>query len=180
MPLRSGVTDRQVAFAASLVGTLIVVGSILLVRGGMSPVLPVADSRGVLARYVNDRLPPGATLYLPLELQMDTRGLRKDLEVKLIRHAKRRQALPREEIIAQLPNGEGAFLVVPAWGYDKRLRGKSNAEKLRHLYEEIEVAPILTTGTRDILLNYFQFLPNGNPRITLGRLVRRPVSLPRQ
>ncbi len=128
------------------------------------------DSRSAVVQWIKKHVDPGATIIVPGELRMDTRPLRADYKVVNLRSKDINFSFVRGNFFKK-----NHYILLPSYGFDERwkqTRKQLNAiEQLQscsgRLIGSGKMELIGIFGSNDILLNYFEPLGNGNPKITL-------------
>ncbi len=119
------------------------------------------DSRNLAVTWIKETVPQGETIFIPEELDLDSRELEKEYQINFYEGLKLKRSFPRS-----LP---GAFVLIPDYGYDERRpKGKKLSSRLNSSFKNID--KIIEFGKRPVLVNYFRAVPKGNPKFFIGKI----------
>jgi 4-amino-4-deoxy-L-arabinose transferase-like glycosyltransferase len=119
------------------------------------------DSRNLARDWIGSNVPPGSMIYVPQELDWDTRGLEKLYRMIFYHPLSAKGDLPQFS--------SGSYVLVPHYGYDRRgLNGKRISSRLNARFETID--KVAEFGKNPVLVNYSRPVPAGNPKFSIGKI----------
>ncbi len=119
------------------------------------------DSRNLSINWIDSNVPPGSIIFVPEELDLDTRELEKKYKIKYFDGMKLKSKF-------SVPFS-GAYVLIPHYGYDPRKKkGKEISDRLNRSFRNID--KIVAFGKMPVLVNYSRPVPKGNPKFYIGKI----------
>jgi hypothetical protein len=121
------------------------------------------DSRNLAVRWIEEHVSPGATIFVPSELGLQTRSLQNRYRVLSIRFA--------QVASSGLDRDDGAYVLLPRYGFDsRRLSGKVLADARNAAVEQLNARVVADFGTAPVTVRYPEPVAGGNPSIRIAVL----------
>jgi hypothetical protein len=133
---------------------------------------PGTDSRKIGRQWIEKNVPAGATLVIPEKLRMDTRSLRGHYNVVEV---------SLRDLDGVIRNaGNSGYLLIPKFGYDSRGRTRAAeiADDVNKRFAAFGARPLQQFGTSDVLVNYPEPVPGGDPAFVVAALSEAFTSSP--
>jgi hypothetical protein len=130
------------------------------------------DSRNLAVAWMETRVPQEWTVVVPKQLRFDARPLQaRGLRIVEVDP----QSAPTQEAFQRVLGGmQGpGVLFVPTWGADARFEGQAIADALNGLSQQLQV--VKTFGTKPVLVNYAEPVPEGDPKFGIAVLGRHAL-----
>jgi len=119
------------------------------------------DSRNLSIHWIKTNLPLNSKIFIPQELDLDTRKLEKAYKIRYFNGLKLRGNF-QESILS-------SYVLIPYYGYDKRKpAGREKALQCNRFFKEFD--KIVEFGKKPVLVNYYRAVPTGNPKFYIGRI----------
>lgn len=119
------------------------------------------DSRNLSIHWIKTNLPLNSKIFIPQELDLDTRKLEKAYKIRYFNGLKLRGNF-KESILS-------SYVLIPYYGYDKRKpAGREKALQCNRFFKEFD--KIVEFGKKPVLVNYYRAVPTGNPKFYIGRI----------
>ena len=130
------------------------------------------DSRKLAAAWMDTRVSKDWTVVVPKQLRFDARPLaaRGVTVVEVDPQSAPNQAA-FERVLGELTGP--AVVLVPTWGADPRFEGQAVADALNGLSRQLQV--VRTFGTKPVLVNYAEPVPEGDPQFGIAALGRQSL-----
>lgn len=119
------------------------------------------DSRNLSIHWIKTNLPLNSKIFIPQELDLDTRKLEKAYKIRHFNGLKLRGNF-KESILS-------SYVLIPYYGYDQRKpAGREIALQRNRFFKEFD--KIVEFGKKPVLVNYYRAVPTGNPKFYIGRI----------
>jgi len=120
------------------------------------------DSRNLSIKWTKSNIPLGSIIFVPKELDLDTRELEKKYRIRYFKGLKSTGSF--QECLS------GSYIFIPHYGYDNRYpSGEEISSRLNESFQNIH--KIVKFGNRPVLVNYPRTaVPEGNPEFYIGKI----------